>query len=191
MTKLARMSSLRERAASIILEAAASVLASRPEASMGDVAEAAQVARATLYRYYPTREALLDALWQLGLAEASDRLESAALDRVSVGEAFERAVRALVAVGDYFVVLARARSGPLEADFDSRISAPLCRLIERGQDGGEIREDVSPSWLFESLLALVVTVLPSAPSLGPEDTVAAIASLFLDGARGPRSPSDN
>lgn len=178
---------LRERVAIGILEGAASVLARRPQASMEDVSEAAGVARATLYRYYPTRELLLEKLWQYGLDDVGDRLEAAGLDRVSVGEGFTRAVRVLVAVGDPFVVLVRERGGAPGPDFDQRIAAPLGRLIQRGQAAGDIREDVSASWLLESLLALVVTVMPSAPTLGPEDTIDTIASLFLDGARGPGS----
>jgi len=187
MSNLAPRPTLRERVSAAILESAAGVLADREQASMGDVSEAAGVARATLYRYFPTREALLEAIAQRALADAGRRLEEAGLDRVPVAEAFARAVRALVGVGDYFVVLARERAGPAHGDFDRMVASPLRRLIERGQSDGEIRDDVHPSWLLESLLALVVSVLPSAPALGPEDTVQAIASLFLDGARGPRS----
>lgn len=187
MSNLAPKPTLRERVASAILESAAGVLATRERASMGEVAEAAGVARATLYRYYPTREALLDALTRYGLAETGERLEGAGLDRVPVAEGFVRAVRALVGGGDYFVVLARERAEAEQAEFERRVRAPLRALIERGQADGEIRSDVHASWLIESLLALVVTVLPSAPALGPEDTVQAISSLFLDGARGPGS----
>jgi TetR/AcrR family transcriptional regulator, mexCD-oprJ operon repressor len=187
MPDLTPRSPLRERVAVGIVEAAAEVLARHERASMAEVSEAAGVARATLYRYYPTREVLLETLWQVGLEDAGGRLEAAGLDRVPVAEAFTRAVRGLVAVGDSFVVLVRARAGPTGPDFERGVAGPLGRLIERGQAAGEIREDVSALWLLESLLALVVTVLPSAPALGPDETVEAIASLFLDGARGPRS----
>src|SRR5829696_10423988 len=109
MSNVAPRTSLRERVAGAILEAAAGVLAAREQASMGEVAEAAGVARATLYRYFPTREALLEELDRFALEETGERLEAAGLDRVSVADGFERAVRALVGVGDYFVVLARDR----------------------------------------------------------------------------------
>ena len=191
MSNLAPRTSLRERVAAAILEAAAGVLALRDQASMGEVAEAAGVARATLYRYFPTREALLEELGRFALDETGQRLEEAGLDRVSVAEGFERAVRTLVGIGPYFVVLVGERARAEQGAFDRRVVAPLRTLIERGQSEGEIRDDVPASWLIESLLSLVVSVLPSAPSLGPEDTVHAITSLFLHGAHGPATTADS
>jgi len=186
MSNMAPKPNLRERVAAAILESAATALADREQASMSDVAEAAGVARATLYRYYPTREALLEALGRRALDDAGARLEEAGLDRVPVAEGFARAVRALVSVGDYFVVLARERDAE-QGEFDRRVAAPLRALIKRGQSDGDLRDDVHAAWLMESLLALIVGVLPSAPSLGVEDTVHAITSLFLHGAHGPRA----
>ena len=187
MSNLAPRTTLRERVAGAILDAAAGVFARREQASMSEVAEAAGVARATLYRYFPTREALLEELERYALEEAGARLESAGLERVPVNDGFERAVRTLVTLGDHFIVLARERAHADRGDFERRVAAPLRALIERGQEQGEIRDDVPAPWLIESLLALVITVLPSAPAMGPEDTVHAITGLFLDGARGPRA----
>lgn len=175
---------LRERVAAAIIEAAAGVVAGQGEqASMADVAAAAGLARATVYRYFPNRQVLLDELAARAVRDAGDRLTAARLDEVPVDEGVSRAVRALVGVGDYLIVLARERVRPQPEQFEQAVATPLRRLFERGQAAGEIRGDVPPSSLTESLVGLVVSVLVSAPALGIEDSTAAIASLFLDGAR--------
>jgi TetR/AcrR family transcriptional regulator, mexCD-oprJ operon repressor len=179
---------LRERVAAAIVGAAAEVLARRGEqANMNEVAEAAGVARATLYRYFPNRETLLRELAQHALDAAGERLEAAALERVPADEAVVRAIRALVDVGDYFIVLARARVDPDPAEFERRITAPLRSVLERGQADGRIRADVPAAWLTEALFGLVVSVLLAAPLLGADDRVATIGGLFLDGARPPQA----
>lgn len=176
--------SLRERVKSAILEAAAEVLAVQGEhASMADVASAAGVARATVYRYFPSRQVLLDELAQLAVEDAAAQLQQAGLDSVAAPEAVERAVRSLVAVGNYFVVLARERVAPEPEQFDAAVGRPLTRLFERGQAAGEIRADVAARSLTEALVSLVVSLLQAAPSVAGEDAVAQISSLFLDGTR--------
>jgi AcrR family transcriptional regulator len=167
-----------------ILEAAATVLAERGEqTSMADVAAAAGMARATVYRYFPNREALLGALGRVAVEEAGERLQAGRLEEVAVADAFERAVRALVAVGDSFVVVSRESARPDAAEFEQLVAAPLRGLIERAQSSGEVRNDLPASWLMESLMGIVVSGLRTRPSLGAEDTVAGITSQFLDGAR--------
>lgn len=150
---------------------------------MSDVARAAGVARATVYRYFPNREALIDALGSVAAEEAGRGLAAARLDEVAIEEAFSRAVRALVVVGDYFVVLTRERTTVAPADFERRVGAVLGALLERGRMLGEIRADVPVPWLVESLIGVIVSVLGVASSAGTEDKVDAITSLFLDGAR--------
>src|SRR5919108_2002319 len=177
---------LRARVSAAILEAAAAVLAQRGEqASMADVAAAAGVARATVYRYFPNREALFEALARLAVEEAGERLQAGRLQDVPVPDAFERAVRALVGVGDSFVVVSRQSARPDPAEFERRVASPLRALVERAQALGEVRDDLPASWLMESLIGIVVGGLQTRPSLGVEDTVAGITSLLLDGARLP------
>src|SRR6266516_60360 len=177
-----RPPSLRDRVATAILEAAASVLASRGEhASMSDVAAAAGLARATVYRYFPSRQSLLDELARAAVRDAGDRLAEARLEEVATDEALGRAVRALAAVGDRLVVLEREHVRPEPEHFDAAVAEPLRRVFERGQATGEIRADVPASSLGESLVGLVVSVLRSTPSLGVEATTAVVTSLFLDG----------
>jgi AcrR family transcriptional regulator len=179
---------LPERVAAAILDGAAQTLATQgAAASMTDVAAAAGVARATVYRYFPNRQALLAELALLALREIDDRLESARLDEVPVHEGVTRVVRALVDVGDLFVVLARERARPEEVD--RMLVAPVTRLVERGREEGDLRDDLPAQWLTETLLGTVLSVLSALPRRGREDTVAAITSLVLDGAlrRLPRS----
>jgi TetR/AcrR family transcriptional regulator, mexCD-oprJ operon repressor len=183
-TQAASRQTLREHVATAILEAAARALVDQgAHASMNEVATEAGIARATVYRYFPSRQALLDALAELAVNDAAARLASARIDQVPVEEGITRAVRALVGVGDYFVVLTRERVKPDTDEFDRRLAAPLNRLMEQGQRSGAIRDDIPSSWLTESLVGLVVTVLLASPTMGQEDTIAAIASLFVDGIR--------
>jgi TetR/AcrR family transcriptional regulator, mexCD-oprJ operon repressor len=183
-----RQTTLHARVSAAILEAAAAVLAERGEqASMADVAAAAGMARATVYRYFPNREALFEALGRFAVEEAGERLDAGRLQDVAVPEAFERAVRALVAVGDFLVVVSRENARPDASEFEQRVASPLRTLIERAQSLGEVRDDLPASWLMESLIGIVVSGLQTRPSPGVEDTVAGITSLFLDGARLQRS----
>jgi AcrR family transcriptional regulator len=177
---------LRERVATAIVEAAAAVLAERADtASMNEVASAAGVARATLYRYFPNREALLEAVGSVAVDEAARGLAAARLNEVAIAEAFTRAVRALVVVGNYFVVLARERARVDRAQFDRGIGGVLFALVQRGQALGEIRQDLPVEWLVETLIGVIVAVLGTASPAGVEDKVDGITRLFLDGARAP------
>src|SRR4030095_767322 len=100
-----------------ILLAAARVLAAREAASMADIAAAAEITRGTLYPHFPGREPLLKALEPAANEEAGRRLADANLDQVPVEEGLARATRALVTVGEDFIVLLRAPR-PSETGFD-------------------------------------------------------------------------
>lgn len=174
---------LQERVAGAIVEAAARVIAMQGEqASMNDVATEAGIARATLYRYFSSRQELLEAVAALAAREAGDRLAGARLDALPTREGVVRAVRALLEVGDPLVVLTRERVRPDARHLTNAVEEPLRRLMERGQAAGELRVDVSPTWLTDMLLAFVVTPLAARPVLGREDAVAAITNVYLDGA---------
>jgi AcrR family transcriptional regulator len=169
-----------------ILAAAASVFAARPSASMAEVAAAAGIARATLYRYFPSRETLLRALEAAANEQAGRRLAEANLDDVPVEEALARATRALVAVGSDFIVLLRERRPP-----EPSFSAPLTALIERGRKSGQLRNDVPVACLVESLLALIGACVRTgqAAGMGAEDISSTALRLFLNGARPPLEDS--
>src|ERR671929_226723 len=148
-----RRQALQERVAAAILEAAARVLATGGEqASMNDVAAAAGVARATLYRYFPSRQALLDELARVAADEAGTRLPSARVEELAAEGGGRRAVRALIETGDPFTVVARERVRPDPEQFEEHVLGPLRRLFERAQGVGEIRDDIPSSWPTDALV---------------------------------------
>lgn len=152
---------------------------------MDDVATAAGVGRATVYRYFASREALLDALLTRALTEVSERLAQAKLESVPVEEAVARIVRALVAVGDRYMVLVREEECLDKEVVEREVGGPVRAIFERGRASGVLRTDLSPDWLEELLGGLIAAGLKFAGEreFGVEETSAAIVSLFLDGAR--------
>jgi TetR/AcrR family transcriptional regulator, mexCD-oprJ operon repressor len=189
MSEPASRHPLQQRVAAAILDGAARIFALQGEqASMNDVAAAAGVARATVYRYFPNRDALLDALAAEAVGAVETRLSSARVDEVAPEEGIARVVRALVGLGDSFVLLARARPRSDPERLERVLTQTLRRLFERAQADGEIRDDITSARLTDALIGLVVGVLTSTPSLGVDDMTATITGLFLDGARarGPR-----
>jgi TetR/AcrR family transcriptional regulator, mexCD-oprJ operon repressor len=115
-------------------------------------------------------------------------LASARINEVAPEEGIARAVRALVDVGDSFVLLARERLRSAPERFERSLTQPLRQLFERGQADGDIRDDITSARLTEAMIGLIVGVVTSTPPLGKEDMTATINGLLLDGARarGPR-----
>lgn len=130
-----------DRTAAAIIDAAARVLADRgASANMANVAAASGVSRATLYRYFPSREALLEALAAQALTDAGSRIADAGLDRCPVPEAIERIVRALLAVGDRYAVLLSAQVEPDPGRGRARgRRSPSGRLRPRARPGSPAR----------------------------------------------------
>jgi AcrR family transcriptional regulator len=175
-----------DRTATAILDAAAHVFSDQgTAANLADVAAAAGVSRATLYRYYPNREALLNALTAHALTELASRLNDAGLERATVKEAIERLARALVAVGDRYAVLASEQCPPDEADEERLVRAPIRAVFERGIADGRIRQDLPADVLVELFAGTIMAAikLTQRKQLGLEEASAAAATMFLDGAR--------
>ena len=103
---MTRSTAIQDRVAEAILDAAADLLAQGGEPpSMNDVAAAAGVARATLYRHFPTREQLLQALTAAAIDATATRLAEADLDAVPVTEAIARVARVIAADGSKYAAL--------------------------------------------------------------------------------------
>jgi AcrR family transcriptional regulator len=179
---------LRDHVAAVILDKAAEILAERREsASLAEIAEAAGVARSTLYRYFPSRDALLRALADSAAREIQDRIGEARPDTVPVAEAIARITRGLIATGSKYIALAYLWPKPAGAA-DPQVSEPLLRLFRRGVEDGTLRGDLPAETLLGSYADLIEgSIIRSARShAGVEETSAAVLSIFLSGALGSR-----
>ncbi|MBB4686005.1 TetR/AcrR family transcriptional regulator [Amycolatopsis jiangsuensis] len=169
-----------------ILDAAAHVFAEEGTgANLASVAAVAGISRATLYRYYANREALLNALAVAALDVAAQRIADAALERATVEDAIERTVRAFVAVGDRYAVLAGDHT--VLKTVDERFSKPIQDVLSRGVETGVLRADLTVPVLYEFLTGAVLRAikLNQRHDLGLEEASAAAAGFFLGGARAP------
>jgi TetR/AcrR family transcriptional regulator, mexCD-oprJ operon repressor len=175
-----------DRTALAILDAAAHLLSEQGSSTnMADVAAAAGVSRATLYRYFPHRQALLEALSAQALTDAGARLADAALERVPVEEAVERILRALLAVGARYGVLVRDQVKADPGEADRLVGAPLRAVFARGVESGAFRQDIDSDVLLHLFGGAIQAALKLTEHgrLGIEEASAATASVFLDGAR--------
>jgi len=185
---------LRDHTATLIVEGAALVLAERGDAaSMSVIADAVGVGRATLYRYFPSREVLLQAMADAALDELSNRLTEAQLDTVEVPEGIARLARAFITTGGKYVALMRTGHKPADpALVDRRIGEPLRDLFRRGIASGTLRDDLMPETqlaMFSSLLEAGIT-LSARPGSGVEQASAAVTAVFLHGTSTTR-PTDS
>jgi len=179
-----RSTAIHDRVAGAILDAAADLLAESGEPpSMSDVAAAAGVARATLYRYFPTREQLLHALAAVALDATASRLAEADLDAVPVAEGIARVARVVAAGGSkYAAVMGQVGPG-YDGAVEQQIKTRLQTLLRRGIDDGTFRGDLSADellFLFGSLLEAAAR-LAAEHQAGVEKAAALVTSVFLHG----------
>jgi AcrR family transcriptional regulator len=178
---------LRDRTAAGIVDSAAAIMAERGEAaSMNDIAAAAGVSRATLYRYFPNREALLRAMATTSIEELAARIADAELRDIPVEQAIARLVRGFVAVGGTYAALSVGgfqRTGE-HPDADTLVTEPVRELFRRGIADGSLRCDLDPELLLALFSGLIKAALEitAGGRAGTEQAAAAVTSLFLHGA---------
>jgi TetR/AcrR family transcriptional regulator, mexCD-oprJ operon repressor len=174
----------RDRTTIALLEAAASVFSEQGAgARIADVAEAADVGLATLYRHFPNREALLAALMDYALDETSERLAAADLENVSFAEGVARVCRALVASRSKYALLAKMVDHVDKGKAEPRLGDPIRSLLRRGLAEGSVREDLSEDEMTVVLSALVQAAshLVSQGQAGLERAATIASSVFLNG----------
>lgn len=157
-----------------------------PNVSLEEIARRAGVGIGTLYRHFPTRDALIEAVYRHelgGFAEAGDRLSAT----LPPGEALHEWMRLLV---DYIAtkkVIAAAvatmvgGSTELYASSGTRITDAMSALVARAAQAGDIRADVDP----EDLLRALVGFTYGNANPGWEASAKRLIDILMDGLRAP------
>jgi AcrR family transcriptional regulator len=166
------------------LEAAAEAFAAEgPTVPLDEIARRAGVGAGTVYRHFPTKEALLQAV----LNDRLEALHAKALDALAApepGPAFYAFFETMATSAEDKMDLAEAlgRQGidvlAATREVAGLLKAALGELLRRAQDAGVVRSDVG----VEDLHALVVGAVASARAVVPADALR-VVGLVADGLR--------
>ena len=152
--------------------------------SLEDIARRAGVGIGTLYRHFPSREAVVEAVYRREvehLAEAVPQL----LKTSPPGEALHQWMHLFV---DYIATkrliapsLSAAASGnsALRANSAELITHAIATLVKRAVESGQVRKDIAPS----DLLRAMVGVSYGNPDEAWEASARRLIDLLMDGLR--------
>lgn len=143
-----------------VAAAAARHLALAPAASMRELAEAAGISRATLFRRFPSRAALVAELCEAAAQAYVRAVDKAAVEEGTPVQALSRVVQAL---GQLASVVGLLGLQPLDEHVEASLLAAtaqadekLRRLVRRGQESGLFRVELDPEWFLAMLTWLMV-----------------------------------
>jgi AcrR family transcriptional regulator len=155
-----------------------------PEVTLDAIAKDAGVGIGTLYRHFPTREALIEATYRNELARLCDAAPELArtmspdeaartwmdrfIDYMSTKRGMADALRAVIASG-----------GNPFAESRDRLLAAITTLLEAGADAGVLRRDVRPADVLASLSGVSL----AAGDLQQREQAGRILDLLMDGLR--------
>jgi AcrR family transcriptional regulator len=170
-----------------VLAAAKAVFsAGGPEASLEAVAKKAEVGIGTLYRHFPTRQDLFEAVYRREVQQLVELAEEL-LNTPAPVEALRRWLRSNVE----FVATKKGMSAALALTFQGssglaaftfdRLTKAVGALLDRAVAAGEIRSDISP----EDLLRALVGMCYMHDQPGWQKSVIRLVDVFVDGLRVP------
>jgi AcrR family transcriptional regulator len=134
----------------LIIAAAATVFAERGlDAATAEIAHRAGVGEATLFRRFPTKDDLIDAIIETRMEEMA-ALADAAAEEPDPAAALERLMQDLVKQfsrdkGFFEAAGERCMNDPKFQSQRRRGMEAVGRLLKRAQDAGAVRTDLSPS----------------------------------------------
>jgi AcrR family transcriptional regulator len=168
-----------------VMEAAKIVFsAGGPEASLEAVARQAGVGIGTLYRHFPTREDLFEAVYRREVEQLSELAEQLKAE-ASPTEALRRWLRSTVqfvatkkGMMAALAIVMNANS-ELAAYSYGHLTAAIGALLKRAFDASEVRADVNADDLLRALIGMCY--MHDQP--GWQDSVLRLLDVFVDGLR--------
>jgi len=174
----------------LVLEAAKSVFsAGGSDASLEAVARHAGVGIGTLYRHFPTREALYEAVYRREVEQLADLAEQLKAENIAPTEALRRWLRSNVEFVatkkgmSAALALAAHNTSALSAYSFDRLTKAVGGLRNRAVAADEIRDDISP----EDLLRALVGMCYMHDQPGWQASVLRLLDVFVDGLRKARA----
>lgn len=167
-----------------VLESAKAVFNAGAGASLEAVARHAGVGIGTLYRHFPTREALFEAVYRREVQQLTD-LAAQLKDDPAPVEALRRWLRCVIELvatkkGMLAALALAAYNAPeLYADTFARLTAGADLLLARGVAAGQIRADISSEDLIRALIGMCY--MQDQP--GWQVSVLRLLDVFVDGLR--------
>jgi AcrR family transcriptional regulator len=166
-----------------VLEAAKAVFsAGGPDASLEAVARTAEVGIGTLYRHFPTRQALFEAVYRREVQQLAD-LAQTLKDTQPPSDALRQWLRANVE----FVATKKGMATALALAVNSASELAACSveqlaqavgsLLARAAAAGEIRSDIGP----EDVLRALVGMCYMYDQPGWQASVLRLLDVFVDG----------
>jgi AcrR family transcriptional regulator len=153
------------------------------DVALETIAARAGVGIGTLYRHFPSREALVAAAYRNEVdalcAAAADLLASLPADQAlrAWAERFTDYIATKRAMGD--ALRAACSDSPLFTDTRERVVGALRLLLEAGADSGSVRADVDPKDVMRVMHG--IWYLPSGPEWRAD--VGRMLDLVIDGLR--------
>jgi AcrR family transcriptional regulator len=182
-TRKPRVDAVRNRER--VLEAAKVVFsAGGPEASLEAVARTAEVGIGTLYRHFPTREALFEAVYRREVQQLADLAEKLKQEAPPI-DALRQWMRSNVrfvatkkGMSEALALAAYKNSELFSYSFD-QLTRAIGGLLDRAVAAGEIRNDITP----EDLLRALVGMCYMHDRPGWQTSVLRLVDVFIDGLR--------
>lgn len=127
--------------------------------SLDDVARQAGIGAGTLYRHFPTRDALLEAVYRSGVEKlaAAEREFAAAMPPVEALRAWMRLFVDYMAAKQIIAPALNTIVGGPSKLFEAtgvQIKGAINRLVERAIKSGDIRPDLDPLDLLRALVGV-------------------------------------